>query len=152
MTGRGLAKPLRFVLPQSLRQTMVRQALEECPNECCGLLAGKRHGWGWEAAEVFPLVNELKSATRFRSEPQSLLSALRLVEHRGLDVVGIYHSHPDSQAIPSRIDLAWRWADGVADLIISLAGEVPEVRAWSLGENDFEELQLALDLSLGNDL
>jgi len=59
-----------------------------------------------------------------------------------MDVVGIYHSHPKTDAIPSRTDLAWRWADGVADLIISLSGEKPVVRAWSLGDLDFEELQL----------
>lgn len=145
MTGRGLAKAPRFVLPQRLRQTMISQALDERPSECCGLLAGQRHPWGWVAEEVFPLVNELRSATRFRSEPQSLLSALRLVEHRGLEVVAIYHSHPSTQAIPSITDLAWRWADGVADLIISLAKDDPEVRAWRLGEEDFEELQLAAD-------
>ncbi len=144
MTGRGLAKALTFVLPPRLLQTMVRQALEECPSECCGLLAGRRQPWGWAAEDVFPLVNELKSATRFRSEPRSLLSALRLIEHRGLDVVGIYHSHPMTEAIPSMTDLAWRWADGVADLIISLAEEAPVVRAWSLGERDFEELQLTI--------
>ncbi len=142
MTGQGVAKALMFVLPPRLCQTMILQALDESPSECCGLLAGKRHDRGWVAEDVFPLVNELKSATRFRSEPRSLLSALRLIEHRGLDVVGIYHSHPKTDAIPSRTDLAWRWAEGVADLIISLSGEIPVVRAWSLRERDFEELQL----------
>jgi len=142
MTGQGVAKALVFVLPSRLCQTMILQALDESPSECCGLLAGKRHDGGWLAEDVFPLVNELKSATRFRSEPRSLLSALRLIEHRGMDVVGIYHSHPKTDAIPSRTDLAWRWADGVADLIISLSGEKPVVRAWSLGDLDFEELQL----------
>lgn len=150
MTGRGVAKALVFVLPPRLCQTMILQALDESPSECCGLLAGKRLDRGWVAEEVFPLVNELKSATRFRSEPRSLLSALRLIEHRGMDVVGIYHSHPNTDAIPSRTDLAWRWADGVADLIISLAGDNPVVRAWRLGERDFEELQLTTGENAGD--
>jgi len=150
MTGRGVAKALVFVLPPRLYQTMILQALDESPSECCGLLAGKRLDRGWVAEEVFPLVNELKSATRFRSEPRSLLSALRLIEHRGMDVVGIYHSHPNTDAIPSRTDLAWRWADGVADLIISLAGDNPVVRAWRLGERDFEELQLTTGENAGD--
>jgi len=65
MTGQGVAKALVFVLPSRLCQTMILQALDESPSECCGLLAGKRHDGGWVAEDVFPLVNELKSATRF---------------------------------------------------------------------------------------
>ena len=142
MTRHRLAKPLRFVLPEGVRATMVIQAMEERPMECCGLLAGHFHPWGWEADTAFPLVNELKSATRFRSEPGSLIAALRLISHRGLEVVAIYHSHPETPAFPSTTDLTWRWAEGVADLIISLARTPPDVRAWQLSERHFEEIHL----------
>jgi proteasome lid subunit RPN8/RPN11 len=107
-------------------------------------LAGSRHGAVLSAKEAFPLVNQLGSPTRFVSEPDSLFRALKSARGLGLEVVAIYHSHPDGPPVPSRTDLDWRWAPGVADLIVGLSGAVPVGRAWDLHVTPVAELALEI--------
>jgi proteasome lid subunit RPN8/RPN11 len=58
--------------------------------EACGLLAGREGA----VYEVLPVTNRDQSPTSFRMDPAEQLRAFRWIEERGLDLVGIYHSHP----------------------------------------------------------
>lgn len=60
------------------------------PNEACGLLAGARH----TVQMVLPIANEALSPTRFRMGAKDQLRAFRSIEEAGLELVGIFHSHP----------------------------------------------------------
>jgi proteasome lid subunit RPN8/RPN11 len=126
----------KLLLPQTLYQEMVAQALAERPNECCGLLAGT----AGRAVHHFPLVNAAQNpATEYLSEPRSMFAADRAIRAAGFDVVAVYHSHPTSPAVPSRKDIATNYSDSVLNLIISLETGQPEVRAWWLWEGGFDE-------------
>jgi proteasome lid subunit RPN8/RPN11 len=118
------------------------RALAEAPLECCGLLAGTRAGGVLEAVAALPLVNQLASPTRFISEPAGLFKALRRAREMGLEVLAVYHSHPDGPPAPSATDLEWRWAPGVADLIVAVGGGAPLARAWDLHAAPPRELAL----------
>jgi proteasome lid subunit RPN8/RPN11 len=116
---------------------MVRHAVQEFPNECCGLLAGriKTDAQGESIATVeerFPLVNELASPVEFTSEPRSMFEAVRSMDRRGLATLAVYHSHPTSDAIPSNKDLERSYDAGVMNLIVSLNTGTPRVDAWWL--------------------
>jgi len=137
----------KLLLPARLWDRVVAQARAEAPQECCGLLAGTRQGAVLLAKEAFPLVNQLGSPTRFVSEPGSLFRALKQARAQGLEVVAIYHSHPDSPPVPSRTDLEWRWAPGVADLIVGLSDAEAQGRAWNLHAP--VALELALEIVTG---
>jgi proteasome lid subunit RPN8/RPN11 len=65
------------------------------PQEACGLLAGK----GDITLEVIPITNELHSTVRFRMDPIEQLRAFQLIDDQGLELVGIYHSHPKLTAL-----------------------------------------------------
>lgn len=132
----------KLLLPVPLWDRVVAQARAEAPLECCGLLAGTRQGGVLLAHEAYPLVNQLGSPTRFVSEPGSLFRALKSARALGLEVVAIYHSHPGGPPVPSRTDLEWRWAPGVADLIVGLSGEEARGRAWNLHASPAAELEL----------
>ncbi len=60
------------------------------PEEACGLLAGN----GELVHEVLQVPNQLRSRTRFRMDPVEQLRAFNWIEAHGLDLIGIYHSHP----------------------------------------------------------
>lgn len=125
---------------------MVSHALEERPNECCGLLAGslsddQAFGFG---DFCYRLVNEQKSPTEFLSEPKDLLSALKNIKAKGIEVLAIYHSHPTSAPIPSKRDLEMNWSPNVMNLIIGLNHEAPDVRAWWLNESGFHPGQVEM--------
>lgn len=117
---------------------MVEHAQTELPNECCGLLAGKRDGDALKVEACYPLVNEKASPTEYLSEPKSMLNADREMRRLGQDILAIYHSHPTSEPIPSKTDRERNWIPDVVHLIIGLAGPEPSVRGWWLSATSFE--------------
>ena len=107
------------------------------PMECCGLLLGRDEDSARRAerAVAAPNVHSDGGARHFQISPDAFLRAEREAETDGFDVVGIYHSHPDVAARPSRFDLeaAWPW---YSYLIVAVGnGRVAEVRCWRLSDD-----------------
>jgi proteasome lid subunit RPN8/RPN11 len=91
--------------------------------------------------ERYPLVNALACPVRYESDGPSMLRAYRDMRARGLDIVAVYHSHPASEPVPSRTDLACNYYPDVVHLIVSLATTPPRVRGWWLTETDYREAE-----------
>ena len=134
----------RLLVPPSLFNDMVDHARRELPCECCGLLAGVVEAPLGRVVERYELVNALASGREFESEPRSMFAALRAMRERGLEVLAVYHSHPTSAPVPSRTDLERNYSPDVVNVIISLAGEAPTVRAWWLTAMDYREAEWEL--------
>jgi proteasome lid subunit RPN8/RPN11 len=86
---------------------MVAHAREVYPNECCGAMIGA-NGDGEKVVRVaMPLENAFDGvqATRYELRPRDLLAAEKAARERQMDVIGIYHSHPDCDAYFSETDL-----------------------------------------------
>ena len=117
---------------------MLAHAVAELPNECCGLLAGQmKQGVGHVTLQL-PLVNAVASPREFTADPTSLLAADKAMRSAGVEMLAIYHSHPTSEAIPSKTDLARNYhGDNMMNLIISLKSSQTEVRAWWLTATDY---------------
>ncbi|HZU35106.1 MAG TPA: M67 family metallopeptidase [Gemmataceae bacterium] len=136
--------PFCLRLPRRLYEAMLEQALAECPNECCGLLAGRFHDEPSGAriglvVERYPLVNALASPVEFESEPRSMFEAEREMRRRGLEILAVYHSHPTSAAVPSHKDRARNYSPDIVNLIISFAGPQPMMRGWWLTAESQQE-------------
>lgn len=114
-------------------EALVAHAREEAPNECCGYMT-LRDG---AVQEVFRAQNAYVSP-RFGFEFgfRDLMAANDL-DDEGFDV-GVYHSHPRSEPVPSQQDRNVMQYSSWIQLIVSLAGE-PEVRAWWVKEGRVEE-------------
>lgn len=123
---------------------MLEQAWAELPNECCGLLAGRVEEGIGRVVRRYPLPNEAASPVEFVGEARAQFAAHKDMRERGTDVLAVYHSHPTSAAVPSRTDLARNYSDDVMNLIISLAGAEPVVRAWWLTSSDYREAEWAI--------
>ncbi|MGH2605065.1 MAG: Mov34/MPN/PAD-1 family protein, partial [Anaerolineales bacterium] len=82
--------------------SMVAHVQSCLPEEGCGLLEGLRG----RVDHVIPVTNSAHSPFRFRMEPREQIEAMASIEERGLELVGIYHSHPNGPSGPSPIDLA----------------------------------------------
>lgn len=131
----------RLRLSRHLFNDMIDHARRELPCECCGLLAGVVEGPAGRVVERYPLVNALASGREFESEPKSMFAAMRAMHEGGLEVLAVYHSHPTSAPVPSRTDLERNYSPEVVNVIISLAGEAPSVRAWWLTDTDYREAE-----------
>jgi len=124
-------------IPRPLIDAMIDEARRALPNECCGFLAGTQG----LASRLIPLSNELASPTAYRAAPADLFVAARSMHAAREEVVAIYHSHPTSAARPSRRDLAENFYEDTPHIIISLAGPEPDVRAFRLFPDRFEEIE-----------
>jgi proteasome lid subunit RPN8/RPN11 len=141
-----LSTPFRLLLPQPIYEEMLAQAAAELPNECCGLLAGivsrsETAGTGntpvARIVQRYPLVNSAHSPREYDADPRGIFEAVRDSRQKGLELLAIYHSHPTTDPVPSRTDLARNSWPGVVSFIISLRSPVPGMKGWWLGEKDF---------------
>jgi len=122
-------------LTRSQFEQILAQARAEAPHECCGLLLGR----GDAVEEVFAGRNvDETPRTRYVMDPRDQLRAFRLMDERGWDLVGIYHSHPQTEAYPSETDKSRALYPDARYMIVSLRKPAaPAVRAFRLldGEN-----------------
>src|SRR5574341_1600815 len=71
------------------------------PLEACGLLAGKNDS----VEKVLFVTNRAESPVQFRMDPREQLKAFDWIESSGLDLVGIFHSHPEGPDTISATDI-----------------------------------------------
>jgi proteasome lid subunit RPN8/RPN11 len=86
---------------------MVSHAESTFPNECCGVMLGKNTENGKRVSRAMPVENIYKGAQedRYEIRPEDLLKADRAARADGLELIGIFHSHPDCDAYFSKTDL-----------------------------------------------
>jgi proteasome lid subunit RPN8/RPN11 len=86
---------------------MVAHAREAYPNECCGAMLGSIDGGQKLVRIALRLENAFAGAqaARYELRPEDLLKADQAARQRKMDLIGIYHSHPDCDAYFSKTDL-----------------------------------------------
>lgn len=90
-----------LILPRTAWQAMHRHVRRRAPLEACGLLAG-RDG---RVEVVIGVRNAARSPVRYLMEPRAQWSAFNKIEQLGLELLGIYHSHPNGPQRPSPTDI-----------------------------------------------
>ncbi len=119
------------------------------PHECCGLLVGSANGSAKSVTGLRAVSNAREDSPRNRYliSPEDWLEADRKTRKEGLDIVGVYHSHPDHPSRPSEFDKehAFPW---YSYIIVSVAeGEAADLMSWILRDDrsgfDREELVLS---------
>ena len=124
-----------IVLADALRRRIAEAAEAAYPEECCGLLVGRRHASGAilvEAVEPSPNVAADRRAG-FEVDPALRLRLQRTLRAEDRAIVGLYHSHPDGPAEPSVRDLESAWEPDLAWLIVGMAqGRATRTAAFAL--------------------
>jgi proteasome lid subunit RPN8/RPN11 len=116
-------------LPKDFVEEMVAHAVQDAPNECCGIIAGK----GGRATKLFRTRNSEASPYRYNVDPKDLLKIFHECEDNDWAFLAIYHSHTASEAYPSPTDVRLAFWPEAAYLLISLADPAkPVVRAFRI--------------------
>ncbi len=113
------------------------QNLEDClPEEGCGLLGGKDD----LVQAVLSVTNELHSLVRFRMVPQEQLNGFLWFERHEMEVVGIFHSHPNGPRHPSGTDLSEFAYPGVVNMICWPVVGIWEAKGFWMDGKDYYEV------------
>lgn len=126
----------RVTIAASALEAIVAHARRERPAECCGLLVGT----GLSVTEAVGARNTAADRNRFTIDPKDHIDARRDARHRGVEVLGFYHSHPHSEPRPSERDRAEAGYENHLYLIVSLASEPPETRLFRLEHETMVEV------------
>lgn len=123
---------------QDVLAKIVAHAVEDLPNECCGLLIGTAD----MVEDASRARNTKRSRTKFQVEPADHFAAIRRARAAGFEIVGAYHSHPSGPSGPSETDRARLTDPSMFHVIISLAHGTRTVRAFRLIDGNFSPLEL----------
>ena len=127
-----------LIIPADVLRAIQSHGEAAYPNEGAGLLLGQAVDGGKSTVAILPLANEWEADEqyhRYMITPQDMLRGEQEAVRRGLDVVGIFHSHPDHVAEPSSMDRDWAlpWFSYVITSVQQAKAVVS--RAWLLRED-----------------
>ena len=115
-------------IPTYIVEGIIAQAINELPNEACGLLVGS----GSDVFKQHPLTNIDRSPEHFSFDPAEQFQVFREARTDGREIIANYHSHPETPSRPSEEDIRLAYDPNILYLIVSLAAEVPVLKAFNI--------------------
>ena len=130
-------------LTEDVWHQMVGHAYGGLPDEACGLLAGDPAS---DLVTVFyPCRNAAESSRVYTVDPRDHLRADRDAEDRGLEVIGVMHSHTHTEAYPSPTDVTQAPDPSWHYVIVSLKRDSPVLRSYRIVDGEIAEEAVGLD-------
>lgn len=131
--------PTTIRIRREILARLLQEARRSPEIECCGLLAGI----AGVITDLLPAPNALASPTAYEIAPEELFRLFRQLRERGLDHLGIYHSHPVTENAPSPSDIAQACYPEAAYLIVSPQPGAPRpIRAFEIRNGAARELEI----------
>ena len=128
----------KIIITESQKKILSNHAINEKPNESCAILFGIIDGQKTIVEEIFLTKNIDESPINFTISNEQLIKCYKTAEDKKMEVVGIFHSHPNSEAYPSGTDKKFMHSNPVVWVIYS--GISNEFKAYVLESNVSEIL------------
>ncbi|MHA4809333.1 M67 family metallopeptidase [Flavitalea flava] len=143
-----------LIIEPSVNKSLIEDAVNTFPDECCGFLFGREDGNGVRIITQMLVVDNSKEGDkrrRFEISPFDYMRAEQQALDNDLSLLGVYHSHPNHPAIPSEHDRKAA-QPYFSYLIISVMNkEIITQRSWLLNEEQqFEEEAITEHLFIDN--
>ncbi len=122
-------------LNETVKKSMIDIGEKGYPYEICGLMFGKSRDIR-VITEVYECGNrnKLKPETRYDMDPKDYMKGEELARQKGLEVLGVFHSHPDHPDQASETDREAAWP-GFSYIIMSIQkGKFRTMKSWVLDE------------------
>jgi proteasome lid subunit RPN8/RPN11 len=120
-------------IPQEIHDGMVAHAKGGFPLEVCGILGGT----GVTVSAMYRMTNTDASNEHFMMDPKEQFSVVKDLRAKGLAMLAIYHSHPETPARPSEEDIKLALTPDVSYLIVSLAdADIPVVKSYKISSGN----------------
>ena len=105
----------KIILEQSYKKILSQYSENQKPNESCALLFGKNN----QVLDIFLTENIEKSPINFTISNEQLIEGYKMAENKKMEIIGIFHSHPNSDAFPSNTDKKFMQSNPVVWIIYS---------------------------------
>lgn len=128
-------------IPQHIHDDIIAHAREGLPLEVCGILGGS----GDTVEAIYRVTNSDASNEHFSMEPKEQFAVVKDMRIKGVKMLAIYHSHPETPARPSEEDIRLALTPGVSYVIVSMmAPDAPTLRSFRIsdGQVEKEEVQV----------
>ena len=126
---------------KDLYEQMIAHAREDAPDECCGMVASREE----RAVTVHRATNAAHSPLRYEIDGAEQYRIQMEIDEAGLDLGAIYHSHTRSEPYPSQTDINLAFYPDALYIIIGLAGDAPDVRAFRIRDGAVTEAELVVE-------
>lgn len=127
----------QLVVPSHLVSEIISHCRKVYPHEACGILAGK----DGVVKKVYTMTNIENSGVSYMMEPREQFTVIKEMRKESLEMVGIYHSHPYSDAYPSPRDVKLAFYTEPVYVIVSLINE-PKIRVFTINEDGVKEVEM----------
>jgi proteasome lid subunit RPN8/RPN11 len=127
-----------LVIPKEILRGIHLNGQQYYPEEGAGLMLGKLEGDRKQVMSLLPIANAREDSARhnrYLLTPHQYLHGELEAARLGLDVVGVFHSHPDHPNQPSEFDREWAMPVFFYLITSIYAGKAVESRSWLLGED-----------------
>ena len=115
---------------------LIKHSKKETPHEVCGILAGK----AGKVENIYQMTNTDKSSKTFFMDPKEQLKVMKEIRNLGLEMVGIYHSHSETEAYPSAHDVELAYYPKSSYVIVSIKDkDNPSIRSFKIIEGKVTE-------------
>lgn len=122
-------------IPQAIHDEMIAHARKGFPLEVCGIVGGT----GESVSVLYRMTNSDASNEHFMMDPKEQFAVIKDLRAKGLAMLAIYHSHPESPARPSEEDIKLALTPDVSYLIISLAdADVPDIKSFKISSGNVQ--------------
>ena len=129
-------------LPRAIVDQLFARAIQSPNAEICGLISRDQSGF----KKCYAIANiAADKKLFFAMEPQAQIAALRDMREQGTALAAIYHSHPDTPALPSPSDIEQHQYPDALYLIISLADGAPTLRGFYIRGGEIEEIAINIE-------
>ncbi|MBO5470483.1 MAG: M67 family metallopeptidase [Lachnospiraceae bacterium] len=123
-------------LKKSDYDKMLKHCKDGLPNESCGLLAGTVEGEVKIVTKIYLLTNIDASNEHFSMDPKEQFAALKDARANGVEIIGNFHSHPESPSRPSEEDKRLAYDPSIEYLILSLQeADHPVLKAFGIDKD-----------------
>lgn len=132
----------RLYLSQDLLDVVLSHCKNAYPFEACGILAGKND----IVSVVYEMNNTERSSVSYVMDSMEQFHVMKKIRNEGMQMIAIYHSHPQSSAYPSPEDIRLAFYDEVAYVIVSLIDyDKPDIRTFRISEGAVLEITMTTD-------
>ncbi len=132
---------INLQIPDNIFAQMAEQARAEAPIEGCGILAGK----DGVVEKFYKMTNIDKSNDHFMMAPEEQFAVVKDIRAAGLEMLAIYHSHPETPSRPSKEDIRLAFTPDVIYVIVSLQeAENPVAKGFLIKDNETTEVTVKI--------